>query len=178
MAKGTQLAVMTPGQNQQHSWAGALELATGTRLSCLGPRQTKARCCDLLNVLHERDPAERYTRLSVVVDTSTSPKAKAVAPWLANHPRFTRLFLPTYGPQAHPIERAVGAVHDGCTRHHQRKRRSDLVAEVADHRHLNGPWPYTLSELYDAPAVTAAVEHITAEEYQNVAACVYQSCVD
>jgi hypothetical protein len=170
MPKGTQLAVMTPGQNQQHSWAGALELATGTRLSCLGPRQTNALFCDLLNVLHERYPAERCTRLYVVVDNDKSHKAKAVAPWLANHPRFTRLFLPTYCPQANPIERAFGDVHDCCTRHHQRKRLSDLVADVEDYIHLNGPWPYKLSELYDAPAVTVAVEHITAEEYENVAA--------
>jgi transposase len=170
MPKGTQLAVMTPGQNQKHSLAGALDLATGTLLYCLGPRQTNALFCDLLNVLHERYPAERHTRLYVVVDNYKSHKAKAVAPWLANHPRFTRLFLPTYCPQANPIERAFGDVHDCCTRHHQRKRRSDLVADVEDHRHLNGPWPYKLSELYDAPAVTVAVEQITAEEDENVAA--------
>jgi hypothetical protein len=59
MATGTQLAVMTPGQHQRHSLAGALDLATGTRLDCLRPRQTNALCCDLLNVLHERYPAER-----------------------------------------------------------------------------------------------------------------------
>jgi transposase len=105
-----------------------------------------------------------------VVDNYTIHQAKAVAQWLANHPRVTRLFLPTYCPQANPLERAFGDVHDGCTRHHQRKRLSDLVADVEDHIHLNGPWPYKLSELYDAPAVTAAVEQITAEEYENVAA--------
>jgi putative transposase len=161
---------MTPGQNQKHYLAGALDLATGTLLYGLGPRQTKALCCDLLNVLHERYPAERYTRLDVVVDHYKIHKAKAVAPWLANHPRFTRLFLPTYCPQAHPSERAFGDVHDCCTRQHQRKRLSDLVADVEDHRHLHGPWPYKLSALYDAPAVTAAVEQITAEDYENVAA--------
>jgi putative transposase len=68
MPKGTQLAVMTPGQNQKHYLAGALDLATGTLLYCLGPRQTNALFCDLLNVLHECYPAERYTRLYVVVD--------------------------------------------------------------------------------------------------------------
>src|SRR5215207_8652844 len=47
MPKGTQLEVMTPGQNQKHSLAGALDLATGTLLYCLGPRQTNALFCDL-----------------------------------------------------------------------------------------------------------------------------------
>jgi putative transposase len=170
MPQGTQLAVMTPGQNQKHYLAGALDLATGTLLYCLGPRKTNALFCDLLNVLNEHYPAERYTRLYVVVDNYKIHKAKAVAQWLVNHPRFTLLFLPTYCPQANPIERAFGDVHDCCTRHHQRKRLSDLVADVEDHIHLNGPWPYKLSKLYYAPAVTAAVEQITAGEYENIAA--------
>jgi hypothetical protein len=44
------------------------------------------------------------------------------------------------------------------------------VAEVENHLHLNGPWQYKLSDLYDAPAVTAAVEQIAAEERANAAA--------
>jgi putative transposase len=42
MPQGTQLAVMTPGQNQKHYLAGALELATGTLHHCLRPRKTNA----------------------------------------------------------------------------------------------------------------------------------------
>jgi putative transposase len=59
---------MTPGQNQKHYLAGALELTTGTRHHCLGPRKTNALFRDLLTVLDARYPAERYTRLYVVVD--------------------------------------------------------------------------------------------------------------
>jgi hypothetical protein len=44
------------------------------------------------------------------------------------------------------------------------------VADVEDHLHLNGPWKYTLSELYDEPAVTAAVENIAAEAHAQAAA--------
>jgi hypothetical protein len=105
-----------------------------------------------------------------VVDNYKIHQAKAVAPWQVNHPRFILLVLPTYCPPANPIERAFGDVHDGCTRHHQRQRLSDLGADVEDPIHLNGPWPYQLSAIYDAPAVTAAVEPITAEEYENIAA--------
>jgi transposase len=61
--KGTQLAVMTPGQNQTHDLAGALDLATGTLLHGLGARQTTALCRALLETLEASDPAERYTRL-------------------------------------------------------------------------------------------------------------------
>jgi putative transposase len=130
MPKGTQLEVMTPGQNQKHSLAGALDLSTGTLHDCLGPRQTNARFRDLRTRLDERYPADRYRRLYVVVDNDTIHQAKAVEQWLATHPRVTRLFLPTYCPQANPIERAYCDMHDGCTRNHRRKRLPDLVADV------------------------------------------------
>jgi putative transposase len=170
MPPGTQVTVMTPGQNQKHDLAGGLDLSTGTLHHCLGARQTKALFRDLLSVLEERYPPAQYTRLSVVVDHDNIHTAKAVAHWLAAHPRVTRLLLPTYCPRAHPIERAFGDVHDGCTRNHQRKRFPDLVADVEDHVHLNGPWQYKLSELYDAPAVTAAIEKIAAQKQAKVAA--------
>jgi hypothetical protein len=82
----------------------------------------------------------------------------------------TLLFLPTYCPRANPIERVFGDVHDCCTRNHQRTCLPDLVADVEEHFHLNGPWKYRLSGLYYAPAVTAAVEKIAAEEHARAAA--------
>jgi putative transposase len=170
MPQGPQLEVMTPGQNQKHYLAGALELTTGTLHYCLGPRKTNALFRDLLTCLDAHYPAEQYTRLSVVVDNYKIHKAKAVEQWLATHPRVTLLFLPTYGPRANPIERAFGDVHDCCTRNHQRQRLLELVGDVEDHLYLNGPWQYTLSALYYEPAVTAAVENIAAEEQAKVAA--------
>jgi putative transposase len=161
---------MTPGQNQKHYLAGALDLATGTLLHCLGARKTNQLFRDLLETLEARYPAEQYTRLYVVVDNYKIHKAKAVEQWLATHPRVTLLFLPTYCPRANPIERAFGDVHDSCTRNHRRKRLPDLVADVEAHLHVNGPWLYKLSEIYDEPAVTAAVEKIAAEEQAKVAA--------
>jgi transposase len=170
MPKGTQLAVMTPGQNRKHYLAGALNLATGTLLHCLGARKTNQLFRDLLETLEASYPAERYTRLYVVVDNYKIHKAKAVEQWLATHPRVTLLFLPTYCPRANPIERAFGDVHDCCTRNHRRKHLPDLVADVEEHLHVNGPWLYKLSEIYDEPAVTAAVENIAAKEQAKVAA--------
>jgi DDE superfamily endonuclease len=170
MPKGTQVAVMTPGQNQQYYLAGALDLATGTRHHCLGPRNTNALFRDLLGLLEVHDPAERYTRVYVVVDHDKSHKAKAVEQWLAAHARVTRLLLPTYCPQANPIERAFGDVHDLCTRNHTRRRLRDLVADVEEHLHVNGPWLYKLADIYYESAVTAAVENMTAEELSQFAA--------
>ena len=170
MPKGSQLAVMTLGQHQKHCLAGALDLATGTLLHCLEPRTTHALFHYLLSRLDACYPAERFTQLYVVVDHDKIYQAKAVEQWLAAHPRVTLLFLPTYCSHANPSERAFGNVHDCCTRNHQQKRLPDLVADVEDHVHLNGPWQYKLSDLSYDPAVSAAVEKIAAEEQTKAAA--------
>ena len=72
----------------------------------------------------------QITRIYVVVDNYCIHKAKAVEQWVASHPRFEVLWLPTYCPRANPIERVFGDVHDKCTRNHQRKRLRDLVQDV------------------------------------------------
>jgi transposase len=168
--QGTQVEVMTPGTNAKHYLAGALDLATGTLHHCQGLRKTNALFRDLLQTLEDAYPPAQYERIYVVVDNYKIHKAKAVDEWLANHPRVTLLFLPTYGPRANPIERAFGDVHDLCTRNHTRKRWPDLVADVEAHLHVNGPWKYQLLELYYESAVTAAVENIARDKHTKVAA--------
>ena len=37
------------------------------------------------------------------------------------------------------------------------------VADVIEHLHINGPWKYNLSDIYQEPAVTAAVEKLVIE---------------
>jgi transposase len=163
MPQGTQVEVMTPGTNEKHYLAGALDVATGTLHHCVGPRKTNRLFRDLLQTLEAAYPAAQYQRLYVVVDNYKIHKAKAVEEWLAKHPRIRLLFLPTYCPRANPIERAFGDVHDLCTRNHMRKRLRDLVADVVEHLDVNGPWRYKLSDIYDDPAVTAAVECVVME---------------
>jgi hypothetical protein len=58
----------------------------------------------------------------VVVDNYKIHKAQAVGRWLAVPPRFELLWLPTYGPRAHPIEPIFGDTPDKVTRNHKRKR--------------------------------------------------------
>jgi putative transposase len=163
MPQGTQVEVMTPGTNEKHYLAGALDLATGTWHHALGPRKTNGLFRDLLQTLEAAYPAAQYQRIYVVVDNYQIHKAKAVEEWLAKHPRVRLLFLPTYCPRANPVERAFGDVHDLCTRNHTRKRLQDLVADVVEHLDVNGPWRYKLSDIYDDPAVTTAVERMVME---------------
>jgi putative transposase len=164
MPRGTQVEVMTPGTNEKHYLAGALELATGTVHHALGPRKTNDLFRELWQRLDEAYPAPHYNRIYGVVDNYRIHTAKAVEQWLAKHPRMELLFLPTYCPRANPIERAFGDVHDLCTRHHTRKRLRVLVADVVEHLQGNGPWRYNLSDIYHDPAVTAVVESMSMQQ--------------
>ena len=132
-------------------------------MHCTGSRKTNALFRALLDSLERRYAKARFDKIYVVADNYGIHKAKAVERWLAAHPRFTLLFLPTYCPQANPIERAFGDVHDKCTRNHQRKHLEELVRDVEQHLATNGPWRYQLSHLYYTREVTTAVDRIAHE---------------
>jgi transposase len=164
MPKGTQVEVMTPGTNEKRYLGGALELTTGTITHCVWYRKTTGLFLDLLDTLDRTHPAPLFTHLTVVADNAKIHQAEKVQKWLAAHPRFELLYLPTYCPRANPIERAFGDVHDKCTRNHTRKRMWHLVQDVKHHFQVNGPWRYTLSELYYTPEVTATVAALRAAQ--------------
>ena len=163
MPKGTQTEVLTPGQNEKQYLAGGWDFRTGVIHYCFGERKTNALFRKLLDTLALRYPAQHYERVYIVADNYRIHKAQAVQQWLAAHPRFELLWLPTYCPRAHPSERAFGDTPDQVTRHHKRKRLRDLVADGGRHLDHNGPWPYHLSVLYQEPEVTAALKELAAK---------------
>jgi transposase len=165
MPKGTQVEVLTPGKNEKHYLAGAWDFRTGTVHYRFGPRKTNQLFRDLLDTLELRYPARRYDRIYVVVDNYKIHKAQAVERWLATHPRFELVFLPTYCPRANPIERIFGDTHDKVTRNHKRKRLRDLVADVGRHLDRNGPWPYRLSTIYQESDITTALQKWRREKH-------------
>jgi transposase len=164
MPKGEQVEVLTPGTNEKRYLAGALAISTGQIPHCVWYRKQTGLFLELLDTLERTHPAPLFTQLTVVVDNAQLHTAKKVQQWLAAHPRFTLLYLPTYCPRANPIERAFGDVHDHCTRNHTRKRIRQLVEDVKQHLRVNGPWRYRLSEVYDTPEVTAAVAALRAAQ--------------
>jgi transposase len=157
MPRATPVEVMTPGKNERRYLAGALDLRTGPVHYCLWFRKRTGLFLDLLNVVDRAYPARCFDRIYVAADNGKIHKATAVQRWLRQHPRFHLFFLPTYCPRAHPIEPCFGDLHDKVTRNHRRKRMRDLVADVERHLAQNGPWLYRLSEIYDAPEVSAAL---------------------
>ena len=164
MPKGTQKEVPTPGTNQKHYLAGALNYRTGRMVQVTGAKKNRFLFLDLLKALDQACPARSYERLYVVVDNYKIHTAKAVQTWLKAHPRVELVWLPKYCPKANPIERAFGDVHDKCTRNHQRKRLCDLVKDVLRHLQVNGPWCYRVSkEVYYTPEITRAVAELEKE---------------
>ena len=61
--KGTQMTGMTPGTNEKHDLARAVDLAIGALLYGVAARNTNALFRELLTRLDACYPAERYTRL-------------------------------------------------------------------------------------------------------------------
>jgi transposase len=169
MPRGTQTEVLTPGTNRKHYLAGALNFVTGKVLAVVGERKNRWLFLDLLRSLDRACPTTKFTKLYVVVDNYGIHKAKAVVTWLATHPRFEVVWLPSYCPRANPIERVFGDVHDKCTRNHKRACLTELVADVKAHLRWNGPWRYKLSELYYTPEVTAALAELNAAAQQRAA---------
>ena len=165
MRKGTQVEVLTPGKNEKHYLAGGWDARTGVIHYCFGERKTNTLFRNLLDTIQRRYPAQRYDRVYIVADHYRIHKTQAVRQWLAAHPRFEVLWLPTYCPRAHPIERAFGDTHDKITRNHKRKRLRDLVADVGRHLDGNGPWPYQLSRLYQEPEITTALQTLQQKKH-------------
>jgi transposase len=164
MLKGTQREVLTPGTNKKHDLAGALNLLSGKLLHVTSERKNRWLFIDLLMAIGRASPATKIEKIYVVADNYRIDKAQAVVEWLANHPRFEMIWLPSYCPKANPIERAFGDVHDKCTRNHKRTRLAELVLDVMWHLKHNGPWRYRLSEIYYAPEVDAAVAELLIAE--------------
>jgi hypothetical protein len=160
MLRGTQTEVMTPGTNRKHYLAGALNFMTGRMLAVTADRKNRWLFIDLLKLIDRRCPAAKFTRIYVVCDNYRIHTATAVAAWLTAHPRFELVFLPSYCPQANPIERAFGDVHDKCTRNHKRTQIGEVVSDVLWHLKANAPWRYKLSKIYYTPEVDQAVTEL------------------
>ena len=96
---------MTPGQNANHSLAGALQLVLGTILPGLGPRKNHGVLRALLTLWERTYPEQQGRRRSAVGDHDKRHTAPAGAQWWAAHPRLALLWVPTSCPPS-PSSRA------------------------------------------------------------------------
>ena len=146
-----------------------LLLRVGSMLAVTAGRKDRWLFIDLLKLIDRRSPAAKFTCIYVVCDNYRIHSARAVVAWLAAHPRFELVWLPSYCPQANPIERAFGDVHDKCTRNHKRAQLSEVVGDVVWHLKANAPWRYKLSRIYYTPEVDQAVATLATTRKLNAA---------
>lgn len=169
MLEGTQTEIPTPGKNQKQYLAAALDYRTGQIHYIVGKKKNNALFRQLLQIL-ENICGPKVKRIFLVLDNYKIHKAKAVERWLEQHPRFRFLWLPAYCPQANPIERAFGDVHDKCTRNHMRQSLRWLLWDVKQHFKKNGPWKYQVPSLYYEPEVDAELTKLHQDEDLELAA--------
>jgi len=105
MLKGTQTEVITPGQNQKRYLAGALNYLTSKITHVTGERKNRFLVIALLQAIDRQFPAA--SKIYLVADNYRIHKARAVVEWLAAHPRFEIVWLPSYCPKATPTSAGV-----------------------------------------------------------------------
>jgi len=120
---------------------------------------------DLLTTLDWSNPTPWITRLSVVVDNPWVHKTKTIEQWLASHPCFALLWLPTYCPRANLLERVCEDVYDKYPRNHKQQHLRDLIKDIERHVEEHGPLQYKLFHMYGAPEIMEAVEALAAEKH-------------
>jgi transposase len=130
MLEGQQKTVMTPGQNQKHYLAGALNFRTGRLAFVEGPRKTSALFIQLVDHLVFRAYA-RATVIHLVLDNFRIHTSKAVQAAQARWGERVQLhFLPPYCPDHNRIERLWRDLHDNVTRNHQHTTMGELMNDV------------------------------------------------
>jgi putative transposase len=146
--KGERVTVPTPGKNQKTYVGAALDFCTGRLLCRTGWKKNRFLFLSLLEAILRCYPAEQYRRVWVVADNYRIHDALVIRQWLASHPHIGLLWLPRYCPQANPIERVFGDVHDTLTRNHRYQTLPELTAAVLRHWRGHRWWHATLPSVY------------------------------
>jgi transposase len=130
MLRGQQKQVQTPGKNEKHYLAGALDALNGRVEWVDGPRKTGALFIALVDHLLKCARLRGKT-LHLVLDNYRIHTSKAVAAAKARWgDRIVLHFLPPYCPDYNRIERLWKDLHDNVTRNHACRDMSQLLERV------------------------------------------------
>jgi transposase len=156
MLPGTQKEVLTPGQNQKHYLAGALNTRTGAILWVDNGRKNSYLFLLLLRRLGAAYPQAR--KLYVVLDNYGIHSSELVKRALTDEldDRIVLLFLPPYSPTHNRIERLWRELHANVTRNHRCRTLSELLDNVESFLRRASPYPGTKASLIRTPKRRAA----------------------
>ena len=129
MNQGSQRDLPTPGQNQKHYLAGALDSRSRQLWVVDGPHKTSTLFCRLLDKLLEVYPNAKT--IHVILDNYGIHKSRQVQKKLAAlDGRIQLHFLPPYCPDSNRIERQWQELHANVTRNHRCTNLLTLLAYV------------------------------------------------
>lgn len=137
--RGQQTGVPTPGQNQKHFIAGALNAHTGRLIWVEHPKKNSSLFVKLLEALHRSYRSAR--RIVLIVDNYIIHKSAYVCRWLADHRKVRLVFQPTYSPWVNQIERLWKTMHDTVTRNHRCTTFHQLAQRIARFLQAVQPFP-------------------------------------
>jgi|SRR5947209_15557095 len=166
---------MTPDQNEKQYSAGAVG-PSGERLAEAGEKKNSQLFIDLLEEIEARTP-KKVWRIYLVVDNFEIHKSRQTERSPGGAPVAQAAVAAAYCPQANPIERVFGEVHNNCTRNHQHEESGELVQEVEAYFGGSHGWRGTLPRLYYEEAVTQAMAELVHQPSLSTAAQVYRCCV-
>lgn len=117
MLRGHQKKVRTPGTNERHCIAGALNPSTGHIIWIIGQRRNSVLFIRFLS--HLLSVYRRFHRIHLVVDNCGAHGSAMVKKFMASlNGKVVLHFLPPYCPEHNPIERLWKQFHDNVTRNH------------------------------------------------------------
>lgn len=130
MLPGTQRLIVTPGKNQKHYLAGALDARSEEVISVEGDRKNSQLFIKLLDRLRRTYPDAKVIHL--ILDNYTIHNSQQTRAWLHEHGGKFRLhFLPPYCPDDNRIERCVWReLHANVTVNHRCPTMQELLGEV------------------------------------------------
>jgi transposase len=106
----------------------ALDTANGTVLTDCKPRHRHQEFLAFLKKINKSVPAE--LDVHVIADNYVTHKHPKVWTWLANHPRFTMHYTPTYSSWLNQVERWFGHISEKAIRRGSFRSAKELVSKI------------------------------------------------
>jgi transposase len=132
MRKGKQAEVITPGTNRKKYIAGSLDWRTGKLTATEGEKRNAALFVAHLDEL--RNKYRRYKVIHVICDNArfhSIAGSHLVGEYMLKWEGRVKLhYLPTYSPDANPVERVWWRMHEAVTRNHRCPDLDSLVDMV------------------------------------------------
>ena len=149
MRRNQQAKIPTPGTNQKRYVAASIHWRTGMVFATAGRKRDERLFLAHLEDLRYR--LRRYRKIHVICDCAKFHHSDAVQVYLSEHrDRIELEMLPTYSPDANPMERIWWLVREHITRNHRCHDPEELTAMVM--AYLESEAPFRLEdEEYQIP---------------------------